>query len=162
MIPYDSPIRLAVRFNANTFYSATWSRFTSKQWTAQQPSFPVNLSNDVAFVVKSGFGTKERIPGWLESHEQQDDLRNILLVGDFASEPGYKYRAWKLPVYDAVASMLDKGVFPDSLHPKLLKYSNLSVAITNGDINLARSLSKSFGWELDALKVTKTHLLSCY
>ena len=153
MIPYDSPIRLAIRFNVSTFFSAAWPHFTNQQWASQRPRFSVNLSNDVAFIVKSGFGTKERIPAWLESHEQQNDLRNILLVGDFTSEPGYSYNAQKLPVYDPVASMLDRGMFPDTLHPRLLKYSNMSAAITSGDTNLARSLSKSFGWELDALKV---------
>lgn len=159
MIPFDSPIRLAIRFNFNALLSTARPRSTNQQWTSQRPAFPVNVFEDVVFIVKSGFGTNERIPAWLESHEENRDLKNILLIGDFDSQPGYSYNGRKLPLYDPVPSMLEKGSFPDLLHPRLLKYSNLSTAITSGDANLASTFSRSFGWELDALKVMSSHLV---
>ncbi|EER25784.1 hypothetical protein CPC735_042280 [Coccidioides posadasii C735 delta SOWgp] len=150
-LPYDSSIRLALRFNLN----ALGSPFTSQRLFVKPPAFPVTISKDAGIILKSGFGTKDRISAWLEWHQERSFV-DILVVGDFATQPGqhYNYSGRQLNVHDLLALMLENGSLPPGLsHPRLLKYSNLTAAIATGDTNLALELSKSFGWELDAMKV---------
>ncbi|KMU79174.1 hypothetical protein CISG_07537 [Coccidioides immitis RMSCC 3703] len=149
-LPYDSSIRLALRFNLN----ALGSPFASQRLFVKPPAFPVTISKDAGIILKSGFGTKDRISAWLESHQERSFV-DILVVGDFATQPGqhYNYSGRQLNVHDLLARMLENGSLPPGLsHPRLLKYSNLTAAIATGDTNLALELSKSFGWELDAMK----------
>ncbi|KAE8364999.1 hypothetical protein BDV27DRAFT_127518 [Aspergillus caelatus] len=154
VLPYDHPIRLSARFNVKAFGAAFTSYLGGRWWFSERSTFPVVLSDDVAVLMKSGFGTKDRIAAWLEAHEQ-DRFNNLLLVGDFATPSGqlFSYNGRRLPVFDLVAWMLEKGYLSAELaHPRLMKHSNLSAAISNGDTEIAKELSKSFGWELDALK----------
>ncbi|KMU87805.1 hypothetical protein CIHG_05574 [Coccidioides immitis H538.4] len=149
-LPYDSSIRLALRFNLN----ALGTPFASQRLFVKPPAFPVTISKDAGIILKSGFGTKDRISAWLESHQERSFV-DILVVGDFATQPGqhYNYSGRQLNVHDLLARMLENGSLPPGLsHPRLLKYSNLTAAIATGDTNLALELSKSFGWELDAMK----------
>ncbi|KAF5861017.1 hypothetical protein ETB97_000845 [Aspergillus alliaceus] len=153
-LPYEHPIRLSARFNVKALSTAWISYLGDRWWFADQSTFPVVISNDVAVLMKSGFGTKDRISAWLEAHEQ-DKFNNLLLVGDFSTQSGqlFSYNGRRLPVFDLVAWMLERGYLSAELaHPRLMKHSNLSVAIASGDIDTAKALSKSFGWELDALK----------
>ncbi|KAF7589511.1 hypothetical protein BBP40_004218 [Aspergillus hancockii] len=154
VLPYDHPIRLSARFNLKAIESALSSSLPGRWWVTQQHTFPVALSDDVAVLMKSGFGTKDRISAWLEAHEQ-DNFNNLLLIGDFATQQGqlFTYNGRRLPVHDLVAWMLEKGYLPTDLaHSRLTKHSDLVAAISSEDMDTARKLSKSFGWELDALK----------
>ncbi|KAE8352336.1 hypothetical protein BDV28DRAFT_3975 [Aspergillus coremiiformis] len=154
ILPYDHPIRLAARFNAKAFGATFTSYLGNRWWLTERSTFPVALSDDVALLMKSGFGTKDRIAAWLEAHEHYK-FNNLLLVGDFATQSGqrFSYNGRRLPVFDLVAWMLERGYLSAELaHPRLMKHSNLSAAISNGDVDIARDLSRSFGWELDALK----------
>ncbi|KAA8644040.1 hypothetical protein EYZ11_004466 [Aspergillus tanneri] len=160
-LPYDHPLRLAVRFNLNAAAATLPTHFKDSWWLSGQPAFPIALPNDVAVVMKSGYGTKDRIAAWLEAHEGKA-LDNLLIVGDFSTPPAkpYSYHGQKIPVHDLVARMLETGSLPSGLvHSRLFKYSNMTTAISSGDTATARSLSKSFGWELDALKVGSMPLL---
>ena len=42
----------------------------------------------------------------------------------------------------------------DARCPRADKYKNLKAAVSAGEDGLARNYSSSFGWELDAMKVT--------
>lgn len=154
-LAYDDPIRLAVRFNTQVFTTALSSPFHDLGWLKSPPAFPITLSDDLALVVKSGFGTKERIPGWLDMHRSLN-LSNVLLVGDFASPLGISFSVdgYHVAVHDMVEEMKDVGSIPkDMVHSRLRKYADLKSAVSRGDEDAARALSRSFGWELDALKV---------
>ncbi|KAI9043865.1 uncharacterized protein KD926_002756 [Aspergillus affinis] len=155
LLPYDHDLRLSVRFNLNAAVAALPTPFSNRWWLAEKKvAFPVNLRDEVALVIKSGYGTKGRIAPWLQAHEAAE-FDNLLLVGDFSTPPGrpYDYHGRPVPVHDVVAQMLQNGSLPAHLvHPRLLKYSNLTAAIASGDDDTARGLSRSFGWELDALK----------
>ncbi|KAK2744277.1 hypothetical protein FQN57_004362 [Myotisia sp. PD_48] len=158
LIPYDNALRLAIRFNLGVWFRKAHvlqTPFTTDRWLLQPPPFPINLAEDVGIILKSGFGTQERIPAWLAS-QQGSNLTDLLIIGDFATRPGehYDYHGRQLPVHDIVEWMLKKIsiLSSDPSHPRLLKYSKLAAAIASGDTNLALNLSKSFGWELDCMK----------
>ncbi len=151
VLPYDNSIRLAIHFWAS-------SLFPNDRWLSRPLPFPVDWDEDVGIVLKSGFGTRHRLPAWLKAVRGEND---ILIAADFASRPGehLRYRNQELPVYDVVGRTLDQVVLPGDqvqLNMKNEKYQNLTAAVNSGDSDLARALSRSFGWELDALKVQKT------
>ncbi|KAE8149387.1 hypothetical protein BDV25DRAFT_2876 [Aspergillus avenaceus] len=163
MLPYDHPVRLSARFNVKAFSTALSSYLWGRWWLTEQRGFPVSLSDDVAVLLKSGFGTRDRISAWLEAHEHVD-FTNLLLVGDFAMQPDhlFGYHGRRLPVHDMVAWMFERGYLSVDLdHPRLTKYSELSAAVANDDLATARELSNAFGWELDALKFISS-LELCY
>lgn len=150
-LAYDHPIRLAIRFNLNVFRATLSSPFQDVGWLNAPPAFPVVLPDDVALVMKSGFGTRDRIPAWLEAHQNRG-LSNVLLVADFGGQ-FFSYDGQRLPVHDMIAEMKEEGSIPNFAHPRLLKYADLSAAIFSEDVYAAKSLSSHFGWELDAMKV---------
>lgn len=91
------------------------------------------------------------------------ELFDLILIGDFATQPGqdYRYRDQRLPVHDVLAWMIEKGYMAEYLdHPRLQKYDNLTRAIHREDVDAAREMCGSFGWELDAMKVFPTLYLS--
>ena len=153
LLPHDNPIspRAAI-------VSALPALFEKRWWLINKPgAYPVDFTRDVAVLVKSGIGTKERIPSWLQAHEHME-LSDLLLIGDFATLPGqeYQYHDQRLPVHDVLGWMIGKGHMDEDLdHPRLQKYYNLTRAIAREDVDAAREMSGSFGWELDAMKVLK-------
>lgn len=155
ILPYNNPIRLSLRFNANAVATSLFSPLQTPWWVNTLPAYPVTLADDVVVVMKSGFGTKHRIPAWLQAHEGKN-LTNVLLIADFASRLGESlgYDGRQLRIYDMIAEMRGSGSIPaDMTHPRLLKYGDLSEAILTGDLDAAAGLSMAFGWELDAMKV---------
>ena len=116
-------------------------------------------------VVKSGFGTRNRIPAWLSAHEGRG-FSDVFLIADYATagDGWFGFEGRNLSVVDMVLETREAGAFPrDRPHPRLGKYDELKDAISRGELHAARALSVEFGWELDAMKVyitPYTHLLS--
>ena len=126
-----------------------------ERWVFANPIYPVNLTEDVLVVIKTGYGTKERAAAWFESLGNASEFRDFLVIADFASNEGdhLVYRGQELPVYD----MVDKTVhhtqgLTQLSHQRAQKYHQLQRAIAAGDKEIALKLSKASGWELDALK----------
>ncbi len=166
VLPYDNTVRLAFRFNVKRL-RAVWIARPSERWVYAQPEFPVDLGQDVVVILKTGYGTRDRVPVWFESLSEVSEFRDILVIADYASQLGghFSYRDQQLPVHDMVKRSLDLPVLSThKSHPRALKYGQLAEAVASGDDALALKLSKSFGWELDALKVARLHasLFGCY
>lgn len=165
VLPYDNTVRLAFRFNFKRLRAA-WASRPSERWVfAAQPEFPVDLGRDVLVILKTGYGTRERVPAWLHSLGDTSEFRDILVIADYASQPGdhFSFRDQQLPVHDMVRqSLAHPTLSARQSHPRVLKYGQLAEAVAHGNDELGRELSKSFGWELDALKVgcSQSHLLS--
>lgn len=165
LLPLDNTCRLAVR---RLFHTPRQHTFSREQLLSVPPPYPVDLATDVALVIKSGFGTRDRLPGTLQLLDGDGDadskapiFGSILLVGDFATQPGQHYRCngEELPVHDVVGRTIEQALRAGLYnvgprHPsKVGNYSVLQDAIANNNDDLALSLSHQFGWELDALKV---------
>lgn len=160
-LPYDNPVRLSFRFNFNILSSFALppSPVSDDLWLFRsRAAFPLNTpSDDIAVIVKSGYGTRDRIAAWLEAHKDMH-LSNLLVVADLSTKflgSHYRYDDREMPVYNMIAWMLERRVLPlrSSRHPRLRKYSRLVNAITSGRTDVAQDLCRSFGWELDAMKV---------
>lgn len=152
-LPYDNAIRLSVRFNISCFVTFLTSTSRSERWLYQPPKFPVDWSKDVAIILKTGYGTQERAAAWLEALPAGISLDSVLVVSDFAA---LELLGKEVVVHDAVAhleSALTSTVPLSSQYPRLNKWARLRTAVLRGEDETARGLSKSFGWELDAVKV---------
>ncbi|KAK4239369.1 hypothetical protein C8A03DRAFT_42978 [Achaetomium macrosporum] len=132
VLPYDNTVRLAFRWNLKRLESALTSR-PSEQWVYAQPRYPVDLGQDIMVILKTGYGTKDRVPPWFDSLSAVNEFRDILIIADYEG---------------------DRGHYPDAFeyHGEVGKYNNLREAINEGDERLALRYCKAFGWELDAMK----------
>lgn len=136
---------------------SSWTpRAEDLTWLSKPAAYPVNWKEDVGFIMKSGFGTRDRIPPWLEAVRELGDL---VIIADYATKAGEHYVYAKdgrhMPAHDVVGTLFDQGVFTDAelKHPRAEKYRNMSGAIARGDAEAAMKMSQDFGWELDAMKV---------
>ncbi|ERS97522.1 hypothetical protein HMPREF1624_05691 [Sporothrix schenckii ATCC 58251] len=165
MLPLDSHTRLVVR---RLFHTPLQRTFSRQQLLATPPPYPVDLATDVVLVIKTGYGTRARLPGTLafldggnrtstSSVPEGPLFSNILLVGDFVTQQGQHYRCngEELPMNDVVGMTISlAGPQPKDKEPapKVGFYHDLQNAILAADEEAAMALSKKFGWELDALK----------
>ncbi|KAK4189114.1 glycosyltransferase [Podospora australis] len=161
ILPYDNVVRLAVRWNLHRLHHA-WTTRPAESWVfAARPEFPVDLGEDTLVVLKTGYGTRDRVPAWLEALSPGNELKDVLVIADYsysATKPDNKESfSWKgrsLPVYDMVERALGhenlRGYYQE--HPRVKKYEDLKEAVEKGEEERAKKLSKRFGWELDALK----------
>ncbi|KAL1866370.1 hypothetical protein VTK73DRAFT_4748 [Phialemonium thermophilum] len=125
----------------------------SADWPFQQPRFDINPSSDICIILKTGFGTRERVPAWLEALPRRLSGADIVLIGDFHAKRPFNTNERDLPLVNIVSWMLERRYVPEDLtSTRLEQYSELTTAIANGDEGRASELSKSFGWELDAMK----------
>ncbi|KUI65676.1 Glycoprotein-N-acetylgalactosamine 3-beta-galactosyltransferase 1 [Cytospora mali] len=157
-LPYDNAIRLSVRFNTQRLLSLVTGPFISERWLYEEPTFPVDWAYDVAIILKTGYGTQERALAWFEALPMGINPESVLVVGDFDFElKNGVETSMGMKVHDVVAGVLERRPCSRSKSesppcPRVEKYRSLRAAISAGREELARNLSGSFGWELDAVK----------
>lgn len=165
LLPLDSPLRLAIYFNASRLRSFFADRLSAPSTrdaylTTTFASHPLHLSSDVAYLVKTGYGTRHRVPEQLDAFHETGDLlghegEDFLVVGDWTAANATEQAAeLGATVHDALSMVLQSKLGPDFADfPRFVKYRNLQRAIEAGNEEKASALGRSFGWELDALKV---------
>ncbi|KAK3997539.1 glycoprotein-N-acetylgalactosamine 3-beta-galactosyltransferase [Cladorrhinum sp. PSN332] len=154
ILPYDSVIRLAVRWNLLQLRSSLTPR-TSENWVfSTRPQFPVDLGEDVLVILKTGYGTRDRVPAWLEALRDGNEFRDVLVIADYEGEgEQFEWKGQKLKVHDMVRRSLEHKTMKGSEgHQRVGKYKSFKDAVESGDQETAMKLSRKFGWELDALK----------
>lgn len=163
VLPLDSPIRLALTFNAarvtNAVREATYDK---DAWLRTPAPYNVELNSDVGYLIKTGYGTRHRVPLLLDAFKANGNIlgkegESFLIVGDWTSVNDADAQKLGAPIHDALKLFWDAEVnkrYQD--HHRLRKYHSLQQAIDNGDEQLALNLGKQVGWELDALKVCMT------
>ncbi|KAH6626546.1 regulator of volume decrease after cellular swelling-domain-containing protein [Chaetomium sp. MPI-SDFR-AT-0129] len=157
LLPYDNTIRLAFRWNALQLRAALFDSATpDERWVyASPPAYPVDVAEDVVVIVKTGFGTRERVPAWLDALGRGNEFRDVLVIAD--SEGRVDYEKGKgeekgLKVHDAVGYSVQLHLRGWEGHPRVVKYRELTEAIYRGDEKVALELCRRFGWELDSMK----------
>ncbi|KAK1760417.1 hypothetical protein QBC47DRAFT_367055 [Echria macrotheca] len=158
LLPFDNTIRQAVRFNFVRLLDS-FSPNSHDRWVSAPPLFPVDLAEDVLVIVKTGYGTRNRLAAWFKALSPQSQLGDLIIIGDYASAPDgrFTYRGQDLPVHDVVNRTLSDLAFSSVLsegasYPRISNYESLGKAIANGDEEKALHLSQTFGWELDSMK----------
>jgi hypothetical protein len=158
-IPSDNIALLAVRFNVGRLLSVFRGSGTAKDaWLWQPAAYPVD-KNDIGLLIKTGYGTRQRVPALLEAYGlEPSHVPAFIIVADFARPNG---TAGEPTIEDAVGGLLqEKAVARLENSPRFSKYKHLAAAIADGEEKRALEIGKSFGWELDALKVRATTAFS--
>ncbi|KAJ0107894.1 glycosyltransferase family 31 [Diaporthe amygdali] len=156
-LPYDSPILSFLRLTSSKAFGTLRPPDADERLLLELPGqFPFT-DEEVAYIVKTGYGTQERVPALLEASgalkagSEYGD--NILVVGDFATTLQLKGRT--VLVHDVVAAAIEhEAVVKTQLQgtERIQKYRDMTSAIQQGRKEDAEQSSKAVGWELDALK----------
>lgn len=158
-LPYDNPFILFLQFTTSRVLSIFRSPTADERLLLEKPGqFPFT-DDEVAYIVKTGYGTQDRVPALLEASKsigtgRKYDEANILIVGDFAME--FEFRGRKVAIHDMVAAVMDHEAVQTTETKnmeRMQKYENMTLAIQQGRKEEAAQFSKTVGWELDALKV---------
>lgn len=158
-LPVDSLLLSWVRLNTSKVSSVFRGPTDDERLLLERPGrFPF-ADDEVAYIVKTGYGTQERVPALLEASRNigtgskySDD--NILVVGDFATE--FDFEGKTVVIHDMVAAAMEHEAVvktPAKSTERMHKYGNMTLAIKDGRKKEAEQYSKAVGWELDALKV---------
>ncbi|CAK7214998.1 hypothetical protein SEUCBS140593_002379 [Sporothrix eucalyptigena] len=167
-LPYDSTLRLSVRFNSqrvvNTFSQPpksleAWTLAplgnTSKSLPDGGRHLP-SLYSDVGVILKTGYGTQHRVGAQIDAlglEPHSVDAENVVVIGDWEGEVTYGVSGHQIKVHDAIAPVLDSGVLGSRANcARAEKYRALAAAVRAGDDAEAMRISKAAGWELDAMK----------
>ncbi|SPO04024.1 uncharacterized protein DNG_06707 [Cephalotrichum gorgonifer] len=153
LLPADHPVYLAVNWILVCIHSFFHSTSSIDSWLlTTKGSYPVDFASRVGILVKTGYGTRERLPAQLEALGLREwDPERAVAVADFAGE--LNLTVGTVPVRDAVGELMEY------LEPRgwggaerFKKYVPLRDAIVAGDEDRALSIGRNVGWELDALK----------
>ncbi|KAI3401739.1 hypothetical protein diail_9403 [Diaporthe ilicicola] len=155
-LPYDSPFLSFLRLTSSKVFGTFRSPNADERLLLELPGrFPFT-DEEVAYIVKTGYGTQERVPalleasGGLKAGSEYGD--NILVVGDFTTTLKLKGKAFI--IHDVVAAAIEHEAVKTQIQSteRAYKHGNMTLAIQQGRKEDAEQLSKAVGWELDALK----------
>ncbi|EJT81353.1 hypothetical protein GGTG_01336 [Gaeumannomyces tritici R3-111a-1] len=153
-LPADSRILLFFRFTTHRVLSLLPTPYTNEDWFFEPPRFPIDWGNDVAFILKTGYGTKARLPAQLDAFGMKlagarDEA--VLVVGDFSSH--HQTDGQDFQVRDMLAAAMENEALASFQDAKRIRvYREMTEAIKAGKDGPALEIGKKFGWELDAMK----------
>lgn len=160
ILPPDSSIRLALNFNFSRFSNLLRGAATDRDaWLRKPAAYPIDLRNDVGYLIKTGYGTRHRVADQLKAFAQTGDFlgdegQSFLVVGDWTTVNETDAKLIGVPVHDAIGKIMETKIKKKTKkHSRFAKYKSLQEQIEAGNETQANFLGQSFGWELDALKV---------
>ena len=166
VLPPDSSVRLAVTFNTQRASNYLRSKAGDRDEWLTDPQLWPGAVDDTAFLVKTGYGTRHRIPGQLAAFQRtggmlgygqrkQGQEQSFIVVGDWTGVNETDNAALGVDVVDAVGMVMGmKSLKGMRSHPRFEKYRTLQAAVQAGDEEEALKTARRYGWELDALKVS--------
>ncbi|TQW10581.1 hypothetical protein V2A60_005190 [Cordyceps javanica] len=160
ILPPDSSVRLALRFNAARASAAVRGATEDRDaWLRQPARYELDLRQDVGYLIKTGYGTRHRVPLQLAALQGSygDGLlgkegKDYIVVGDWTTVDEKDAKAIGVPVHDVLKTVREYGDGDWRAHHRFKKYQTLQSAILAGDEETALGIGRSVGWELDALK----------
>ncbi|PFH61706.1 hypothetical protein XA68_16506 [Ophiocordyceps unilateralis] len=157
LAPTDSRLRLALQFHASRLADDVRGRTPSGRdgWLRTPPRHGLDLRRDVGYLIKTGYGTRHRVPDQLAALGGATGLLGhegdgFIVVGDWTTVNETDASFIGVPVHDAVRAVVESKI--GGHHPRLDKYRSLQEAVAAGDEEEALRLGRTHGWELDALK----------
>lgn len=156
--PYDSSLRAFFRFQSTEIGNFYRGQRPNDGWLFKKPKYPVDADNEVGIIIKTGYGTKHRLPPALMALSNQSFYPDILIVQDFPVLPEQKHynltNGKGTSVVDILGWNLKRGALKGREHlERIYKYKNLADAVEAEEWVLSEGLGKTIGWELDAMKV---------
>ncbi|KAI0202343.1 family 31 glycosyltransferase [Astrocystis sublimbata] len=158
---YDGSLRAFFRFQHSVVTDYYQSQRPSDGWLYRRQHYPVDLDNEVGLIIKTGYGTKYRMPLALRALSNESFFPDIAVVQDFPVQPDQRSynlsngKTFKsgINVVDILGWNLDRGALKGREHlERIYKYKNLRDAIEAEEWALSEGLGKAMGWELDAMK----------
>lgn len=158
MTPYDSRVRSFFRFQHNVVEDYVQETYPSDSWLFDAPQYPVDPVQDFGIIIKTGYGTRDRVPGTLHALGNQSLFADTIITQDFPVTKGHKndnkLGNKEVPTIDIVGWNIERGAMNSTEHlERMQKYQTLAGAVESEEWQLADGLGKENGWELDALKV---------
>ncbi|PNY23351.1 Uncharacterized protein TCAP_06688 [Tolypocladium capitatum] len=158
-LPPDSAVRLAVGFNSARLFNHVRGAVTNRDgWLWKPARHRLELRSDVGFLIKTGYGTRHRVPQQLEALARSggvlgDEGRGFLVVGDWTTVNETDGMLLGVEVHDAIKMVMETKIDKEHAeHQRFGKYRSLQGTVAAGDEERARHLGQTYGWELDALK----------
>ncbi|KAI1650324.1 glycosyltransferase family 31 protein [Daldinia loculata] len=157
LTPYDSLPRSFFRFQHNVIQDYYQNALPSDSWLFKPQPYPIDPSNDIGIVIKTGFGTKKRVSAALQALGSESLNADTIVVQDFPLFPDQKNYTLasgkEVPVIDIIGWNLERGSLRgQEQQERVMKYINLADAVDGEEWMLADTLGKDMGWELDAMK----------
>lgn len=171
-LPYDSALRLSVSVNVRKVQHQLYNPSLLAVSTKPGP-LGGNPVREVTLIIKTGYATRHRIQPLLDALNSTYPVETVLLAGDWSqNDEGYRskegggsreigryyYRNKEMPVSDVVGWLLEDGLTRFMREgPRLAKYNELRDAIRSGKSEIAETIARVVGKELDAIKVSLHH-----
>jgi hypothetical protein len=155
-LPDDGTIRLAFRFNHHRLNIQLHTLLDDDSWLYHLPPFDIDINKDVGLILKTGYGTRHRIPAALAALEKGFGSEEIVLIADFSPKDGtkYSYNGNDIQIHDVlVFTLQDERLTQKKSRKRVEAYLNMTNAIVEGNTQVAERIGGSLGWELDAMKV---------
>lgn len=161
LTPYDSDVRSALRFQKTIVANYIQHKYPSDKWLLGAQKYPIDPLRDVGVVIKTGYGTRRRVPQMLNAYYKEEFAGDMVIVQDYPvadNEKNYTLPdGKKVPALDIIGWMLEKKLLAGKENlERISKYKHLAEAIEGEEWFLSEELSKEIGWELDAMKVGAT------
>jgi hypothetical protein len=157
LTPYDSPVRSALRWQSTIATDIYQHHYPSDSWLQQQPRYPIDPDRDIGIIVKTGYGTRDRVPQVLAALGKENFRSEILVVQDYPVLDKQEYKTVDgkdIKILDAIGWTLEnKKIGVKDRNQRIIKYEHLADAIDAEEWFMSDTLSKGNGWELDAMKV---------
>lgn len=155
--PYDSRARAFFRFQQNNVEDYLQNSFPSDSWLFRGRQYPIDPDQDIGIILKTGYGTKNRVNVALQALDNETFYSDIMVVQDFPvmkKEQTYNFTNGKeIPVIDIIGWNLERGALNGTMHlERMGKYKHLAEAIEAEEWVLSDGIGKDMGWELDAMK----------
>ncbi|KAL8414320.1 hypothetical protein RB594_005519 [Gaeumannomyces avenae] len=151
--PFDSFVYLMPKYYLSWPFA---DRLSDEQvFSNQPPPHPVDMLQDAVVILKSGYGTRDRIQGWLDAHVKHLNIEKLFLVADYEANFSITAQGGKhtLQMYDSVRFTIDASVPPLPPDTKRVKnHNDLQNAIAAGDTERLDRFTKEFGYEIDVMK----------
>ncbi|KAK6840356.1 glycosyltransferase family 31 [Apiospora arundinis] len=157
LTPYDSTVRSAIRFQKTIVGNYIQHKYPTDKWLLGAQKYPIDPLHDVGVVVKTGYGTRRRVPLMLDAYFKEHFTGDMVIVQDYPvgdNEKNYTLPdGKKIPVLDIIGWMLEQKLLAGKENfERISKYKHLAEAIEGEEWFLSEELSKDIGWELDAMK----------
>jgi hypothetical protein len=154
LTPYDSSFRAFYRFHRNTVQGHLGNQHA---WMKSAAQYPVDIKQDVGIIIKTGYGTRQRVPKLLAALADEDFIADTVIVQDYPTglEAGYTWPDGDaVPTIDAIGWLIQNELLREQEQSeRLSKYHSVVEAIHGQGLARTEELARTVGWELDAMKV---------
>ena len=152
LLPSDSTVKSLIRFHWHRTSGYFSTPLNEQKWIFDADQYPVNFHNDVGLLIKTGYGTQDRVLPQMEAMGLDGTRNAVVVVGNFNGT--LEGNGIKVEVIDVIEKLLSEpwvGAMKET--PRAERYYEMHDAIADGNDEKAKAIAHESGWDLDVLKV---------